>query len=306
MTALVLAELKQRMRGKRWWILLALWTLVLWLLVAFVRWVAVRSMAFDPVGSVPIGPAMFGALVLFVLGLACLVVPALTATSINGERDRGTLAPLQATLLTPVEILGAKFAASLATAAAFVAATLPLAAWAFTEGGLGAWRVVVVYAALLLSCALFCALGLAASALVRKPTLSVVAAYAAVFLLTAGSPILFGLSLAAAPERAVRSPDGYVYYGRAVGWRWLILAPNPFVVVADAAPRSASGIDPLEWIRLGARTVRSGRPFDDTGGQAVWPAGLAIDAALALGAAATTARRLRVPRRRLVPGERVA
>ena len=42
---------------------------------------------------------MYDVVVFFVLGLGMLVVPSLTATSINGDREQGVLATLQTTLL---------------------------------------------------------------------------------------------------------------------------------------------------------------------------------------------------------------
>lgn len=335
MTALVVAELRQRIRGKRWWILLALWVLALYGLVALTRAGAVNEASFSP--DIRIGAVMFGSLVLFVLGLACLIVPSLTSTSINTERDRGTLAVLQSTLLRPRDIVVAKFLAGLAIAIGFIVATLPLALWSFSEGGVEAGRAVIVYLILVLMAALLLLVGLAASAIVRRPALSAVAAYGLVFLLTIGTPILFALSLLGAPE---------VGFERQVGWRWVILAPNPFVVLADAAPRSevASFTDPLEGIRDAVRESRrpptrfrgGALPFDPDTGEplppdqmpipqeeffgdepffvdepvgeppALWPAGAAIDAALGLVAAYLARERLRVPARRLAPGERVA
>ena len=53
------------------------------------------------------GVILFGGLMLFVLGLALLVVPALAAQSVNGDRERGTLATLQVTRLTPATSLSA-------------------------------------------------------------------------------------------------------------------------------------------------------------------------------------------------------
>ncbi|MBA2725878.1 MAG: ABC transporter permease subunit [Actinobacteria bacterium] len=328
--ALVLSELRQRIRGKRWWALLAIWTLILFGLTALVRNGAVGQQAFTP-GPAPLGPVMFGSLALFVLGLACLVIPSLTSTAINSERDKGTLAVLQSTLFTARRILAAKFLGAMVVALAFLAATIPLALWCLSEGGASIGKVIVVYLLLILACALLVLLGLAASALIRKPSLSAVAAYAVVFLLTAGSPIIFGLSLLGAPE---------VAFERQIGWRWAILAPDPFIVLADAAPRSDDSVmisDPLNAIRDSVRDARrppirfdpqtglpidprTGEPIDPNSGSfevlfpedeveeppALWPLGMAMQAGLALGAAAVVLKKLKIPAHRLAVGERVA
>ncbi len=182
----------------------------------------------------PLGPLMFGTLALLVLGLSGLIVPSLTSTSINGERT-GTLAVLQSTLLRPRSIVVAKFAAAMIMAGAFLVLTLPIALWAYVEGGIQLGRsLVVVYLILFLMMGLFAAVGLAASSMVRRPSLSAVAAYGVVFLLTAGLPMLFGLALLGAPEQRTSDFGGE----REIGWRWGPCAPDPFVVLADAAPRN--------------------------------------------------------------------
>jgi ABC-type transport system involved in multi-copper enzyme maturation permease subunit len=335
--ALVQSELRQRIRVKRWWALLAIWTLILFGLTALVRNGAKGQQQFTadlPGGFAselaPLGPVMFGSLALFVLGLACLVIPSLTSTAINSERDKGTLAVLQSTLFTARRILAAKFLGAMLSALAFLAATIPLALWCFSEGGIGLGKMLVVYFLLALACALLIMIGLAASALIRKPSLSAVTAYAVVFLLTAGSPIIFGLSLLSAPE---------VAFERQIGWRWAILAPDPFIVLADAAPRSDDNVllsDPLNSIRRSVRDARkppvrfdprtglpidpnTGEPIDPNGGfedlfpeddlkepPPLWPLGMAMQAGIALGAAGIVLKKLKIPAQRLALGERVA
>ena len=323
--ALVRSELRQRMRGKRWWVMLAIWTFVLFLFTWLTRGGAQQQQQFAS-SIAPIGPIMFGALALFVLGLSCLVVPALTSTSINSERNNGTLAVLQSTLLRGRDIVLGKFLAALISAIGFLLASVPLALWAGSEGGVELGRGIVVYGLLFLAVVLLICIGLACSAVFRKPSASSVTAYAIVGLLTIGSPILYAFSLVSAED---------VGFERQVGARWLILAPNPFVVLADAAPASSDRnfTDPLEGIRDAVRSSRrvpmpvdpmTGMPLNPETGQPyapgepiwthpdfsspppLWPAGMAIDVAIAGLAAALAARRLRIPAHKLAIGERVA
>ena len=325
-SSLVRSELRQRLRGKRWWVLLLIWTLVLFGLTWLSLKGAQQTQEFVS-STAPIGPIMFGALALFVLGLSCLVVPALTSTSINSERNNGTLAVLQSTMLRGRDIVLAKFLAALISATAFLLATIPLTLWSASEGGVEFTRVVVVYALLFFSVVLLICIGLACSAVFRKPSASSVAAYAVVALLTIGSPIFYAFALISAEETG---------YQRQVGSRWLLLAPNPFVVLADAAPASGDPnfTDPLEGIRNAVRDSRrapvpidpqTGIPLDPETGEpfgpdepvfydpdlygkppALWPAGMAIDLALAALAAALATRKLRIPAHKLALGERVA
>jgi ABC-2 type transport system permease protein len=319
--ALILSEMKQRIRGKRWWILLTLWILVLAGLTFLVRMASVSSLQTarsfgEDTGDVPIGPAMFGSLTLFTLTHVCLVVPSLTSTSVNSERDRGTLAVLQATLLRPHEIFFAKFLSGMLVSLAFLAATIPLTLWSMAEGGAGFGRVVIVYLLLILVCAVLLTVGLAMSTFLRRPALSAVMSYAVVFLLTIGTLIVFGLSILTAPTETVRVEDefgGYTTEERPIGWRWVLLAPNPVVVLSDAAPRSNSAfvVDPLEAIRDAVRQARRppGTPgFVDVGPEPppLWPVGLGVEIVLAAAAGYLTVGRLGIPVRKLAPGQRVA
>jgi hypothetical protein len=105
---------------------------------------------------------------------------------------------------------------------------------------------------------------------------------------------------------------------------WWLLAVNPFVVVADAAP-SAPGTarygvpDPLQEIRSGVREARNGPADredwcgDGTAAEVrpastapVWPWGLGVNLLLGAGAVWLTVRRLRIPQRTLPRGTRVA
>ena len=313
MIPLMTSELKMRLRGRRWWLLLVLWVAVLFFLLLMVWKVA------QPISGVvqePIGPIMFGSLMMLVLGFASLIVPSLTATSINGERERGTLAVMQATLLRPHHIVLAKFGAAWITSLAFVVATLPLTLWCFLEGGVGLLRVAAVYLVLVVTTAFLVSIGLGISSFIKRSALSAAATYGVVGTLIFGTLFFFGISLAGAPQREIRNtlPDGteYVSYEPEIGQRWLWLAPNPFVVLADAAPgRSPQGDgDPLTWISQAARSTRDpGGRFiaDETStGPPLWPAGIGIYATLALFSVLVAQRRLNIPARKLVPGERIA
>jgi len=312
MTALIMSELRQRIRGKRWWILLGIWFAVLLGLVVLIREALINSPGQDERN---IGLIMFASLALLVLAMACLVVPSLTATSINGERDRGTLAILQATALRSWQIIAAKFAAALITTAAFLAVTIPIAVWCVSEGGVGIRKTAAVYLTLFGVSFVLLAGGMAASAVVRRPAFSAVLAYGFVGFLTIGSLIFYAISMVTV-DFTNRGPD--------YGARWLILAPNPFVVLADAAPTTPGREfdDPLGSIRLSIREAREperyrARAFDpQTGeplfqnnlgaGPPVWPYGLGIELVFAALALYISSERLRVPAKKLPRGERIA
>ena len=343
-------EFRLRIRAGRWKWLLAVFFLVLLGFTALLR--GALSQVTDQ--DVPFkGTVLFGGLMLFVLGLALLVVPALAAQSVNGDRERGTLATLQVTRLSAGEIALGKFAAAWGTALVFLALTFPLVAYAMTQNGVPFLRVVVVTLVLALLLGTVCAISLWLSAVLSRTTTSGVLAYLAVFALSIGTLIVFGLVTAVTTERYTETfendcppgteeqgcVDGPVSYeaSRARTDRtWWLLAPNPFVVLADAAPQipddgrsrgrfddvdtgvRASDLDPLGQIGRQVRQLRRA-PLGDAGPSEVylddvrpdrpapvWPTGLAVNVALGAGALVLTTRRLRTPTRTLPKGQRVA
>ncbi|MGQ0575667.1 MAG: ABC transporter permease [Pseudonocardia sp.] len=350
-------EFRLRLRAGRWRWLLGAWFALLGVVTALL--VAAADAAFVEARvagdqPVPLGPTVFGFLLLILVWLALLVVPALAAQSVNGDRDRGTLATLQVTLLSPAEIALGKFVAAWGTALVFLATALPWVAWAVALGGVGLARALALLGIVTVLLGVVAAVSLALSTLLRRTTTSGVLAYLAVFALVVGTLVAFGLVSTATTEtrRVVYAepvwddplraefdaegdpiaPDRYEErtYDETVlrtERTWWLLAPNPFVVLGDAAPGlpvvtdsrtgrpvDVDALDPLGAIREAVRAARAG-PDPATGvlltepvrrGPAVWPWGLAFNLALGGVALAVTVRRLRTPTRAIPRGSRVA
>src|SRR5205085_921714 len=147
------------------------------------------------------GVVVYGGLTLLVLGLALLVAPTLSAQSVNGDRERGTLATLQVTRLTAGDIALGKFVASWGTGLVFLGLTLPMVVFCMTQGGVPLTRVLVVTLVLALLLGSIVAIALCLSTLLSRTTTSGVLAYLAVFLLTVGTLISFGLATALTQEK---------------------------------------------------------------------------------------------------------
>jgi ABC-2 type transport system permease protein len=159
-----------------------------------------------------------------------------------------------------------------------------------------------------------CAISLGLSALLARTITSALLSYVVVFALAVGTVVGFGLSA------------GVIGGGQATGKVWWMLAPNPFVVLADATPKLPAQFDdqghevpqpadPLGDLGRSVRQLRDpGYYYDDYIGDPpghpepapVWPSGLAVDLILGAGAVWITARRLRTPAARLPRGIRVA
>lgn len=366
-------EFRLRIRAGRWRWLLGIWFAILAAFTLLLRGALSGGFTGEDVDFK--GTVVYGGLMLFVLGLALLVVPALAAQSVNGDRERGTLATLQVTRLSAAEITLGKFAAAWVTALVFLGLTLPLVVFAMTQKGVPLGRVVVVTLVIAILLGTVCAISLALSALLSRTTTSGVLAYLAVFALSLGTLIVFGLVTAVTTEEytdsysnscptaadlppelpaeereqilssCVGGTQTFTATRARTDRTWWLLAPNPFVILADAAPalpeeteaqrrareaREARGeyrtdardLDPLGQIGSAVRDLRD--PPREIGAIAsfsqspdelearqderkpVWPYGLAANVVLAVGALWLTARKLHTPTRTLPRGQRVA
>jgi ABC-type transport system involved in multi-copper enzyme maturation permease subunit len=317
-------EVLLRFRAGRWrWLLLS-WFIGLvlfsWLLSVSV------SRASDLDGHR--GDVLFGGLQLFMLLLALFIVPALTSQSVNGDRERGRLGVLQVTDVSSLDIIGGKLLAAWGTAGVFVVASAPITIFALVEGGISVVQVVVVTLVMMLLLGIICAIGLGLSALLARSTTSSVLTYVAVFVLALGTVILAGLLTAVAS-----SSD------QSHGATWYLVAPNPFVILADAAPSaplhrtcydigtgqfqsgpvqgsstvcqtSVQTGDVLGGIRQSIRSLESTNSVtafnEPRSGGAIWPYGLAFDLLVAFGLLWAAVRSLATPKRRLPKGVRLA
>jgi hypothetical protein len=223
------------------------------------------------------------------------------------------------TRLSAADIALGKFAAAWGTSLVFLSLTLPLVVYAIAEKGVPVGRVVVVTAVLALLLGTVCAMSLALSAVLSRTTTSGVMAYLAVFALTIGTLISFGLATAITTEKYTQTydnpcptlpPDGpaserdailancgqqqsYQASRARTDRTWWLLAPNPFVILADAAPQlpeltdeekrqreedasrgvhrqDARDLDPLGGLGRAIRDVRRGpAPDSNVGGSQV-------------------------------------
>ncbi len=336
-------ELKVRVRAGRWRWLLAGWFVILVGFTVLLRLALSRAHNLD--GNV--GTVMYGGLQLFLLALALLVMPALTAQSVNGDRERGTLGVLQVTRLSAFDIAGGKLVAAWGTACIFLLASAPLVVWSMVEKGVPALRVLIVTLVVALLLGVICAVSLGFSALLARGTTSSVLSYLSVFALTLGTLIVFGLATVATTQtRPVNfsngdpsAPPGCCTSEQTVArtdLTWWILAPNPFVVLADAAPvvaerppicrtfrtgginrtlctqQDQSGVDPLGDISRSVRSLRAPPGLQSNSAQTpgrgdlVWPYGLGFDVLLGAFMFGVATRRLRTPRHTLPRGIRLA
>jgi ABC-type transport system involved in multi-copper enzyme maturation permease subunit len=194
-------ELRQRARTSRWPIVLLIWVFVV-MAVSFLAFYATS----DP--DLRSGESMYDIVIFFVLGLAMLIVPSLTATSVNGDREHGVLATLQTTLLTAWDLALGKLLAAWATALTFLLTALPFLAWAWFIGSISWGRILLSLVVLVMVLAVICAVGLMFSTLTARPGASAVLTYLTMGALVFGTTIAFGLS-----AFLVTVDEDVTYYG---------------------------------------------------------------------------------------------
>ncbi len=269
-------EIKQRIRSKRWVWALAGWFVLVGSLTGLVIWSATelvrQSGSTNPAGF-QAGPLAFGLITYLVLGLGLMIAPAFTATTINGDRAAGTLATLQATRLSSVEIVLGKLIAAWLAAAVFLVVSLPFIAWAMVLGNISVLQVAVTFAVVFAEVAVVCAIGLGFSAMISRAAGAAMLTYLTVVALSVVTVIVLGLSAVLviqpmtvrvwgltpqvqaeyeqqAAEANQKDPDANppaapvdkcTWYERTddtsrIDLVWWVVAANPFVVVADAAP----------------------------------------------------------------------
>lgn len=291
-------EMRQRLRARAWYIMLAIWFVVIGLVFLLA---SVTTSATGGSGAI-----LFDLVVGFVLFFGLLVAPGLSANAVNGDRAAGTLAILQITLLTPGQILWGKWLASWVASLAFLLVSSPFIFWALALGGVNPAEAFISLLMLSVELGIVSAIGIGISALANRPLFSIVTTYMVVALLGIGTVITFGLSYSLVDEENVEVTYSYmdyppgtdfsaeipasvemecitrtdlqtVYHTERTAW---LLAANPFVIVADSVPYSRGGdfgqvaqpgnpdvyVQPgiMESISEGVRLLQAGPDYETT------------------------------------------
>lgn len=251
-------ELRQRVRSVRWYVAIGVWFVVLLGMSLLV--VAVSTLYGDgTLRSLRIaGAIVFSTSVMLLVFANLLISPALASGAINGDRTAGTLATLQSTLLSPLEIVLGKILAGWLTGLAFLVAALPSILPSAVMAGVGPFYLLRVLVTIAMITLLITMIGVGLSSVAGRQLGSVVLTYLLVLGTTVILPMVYVVSLPLMfTEREVtthtmdyETADGdgnYSGTGQCVERtekrtvpRTDLLLPlvyvNPFVIVADQAP----------------------------------------------------------------------
>lgn len=183
-------EMRVRQRGKRPFIVMSLYVAVLMIIVAGVFYYSSqRLIGCSVADTAAMGRALLATLSFAQLGMISIVIPAYSAGTVSGERERGALDLLALTTLESSTIIVQKLLAAIFDALMLVLASIPVMAMVFILGGVSPLEVVEVYGLLIVTTVLIGALGVLCSCFFRNSRASILASYLIVGIYLAGIPI---------------------------------------------------------------------------------------------------------------------
>jgi len=267
-------EFRIRLRTGRWRWLIGGWVVLLAVFTFLLDIGLDTGYGYMPDDSLR-GVPLFGFLMFFILGVMLVISPALTSQTINGDRERGTLATLQVTRLRPAEIAVGKLLAGWGVGLVALALSIPFAGYAMAQGGITVVRMLAVYGVVALLIGVVCAVSQGLSALLARSITSALLSYLTTAALAVGTLVAFAIAIPLTEERSYVDAEygGYYTYQTHEERVWWLLAPNPFVILADAAPRVPPKItrdgeiiriddyDPLSQISREVRALRRGPDY---------------------------------------------
>lgn len=128
---------------------------------------------------------VFGAVIAFVMIL--FVMPALTAGSISGERERQTLDLLLSTQVTGLEVAAGKLMAAMHHVILLFVSSFPVMAMCFVYGGIRLWDLAFLVLSFLVAALFTACIGICFSALCRRTTMATALSYGMLALFVAGT-----------------------------------------------------------------------------------------------------------------------
>ena len=267
-------EMRQRLRGIAWYVLLGVFFLILLIVTgvfAFVVFVAGDESSAERAQTA--GPAL-STIIYLVLLLGTLVAPAMSGNAINGDRDAGTLATTQVTLVTTWQLVLGKFLAAWVTALGFLAVASPFVIIAAVAGGLSPVSLLVSIIVLAVELGVVAAIGVGLSGVIPRPLFSVVVTYLVVAALSLGTLIAFALGGVAVQTRVTNYDwddtntkthvcsglESYTDSAPRFDLDWGFLVTNPYVLLADAVPTNYDSHgepkDLFGTIKVGVRSAQ--------------------------------------------------
>jgi ABC-type transport system involved in multi-copper enzyme maturation permease subunit len=238
--AIVVKELRGRMRGRRAFLMITLHVLVLALFAAMVQRLAEQSVAVTSqfggqatFASAAVGRGVFIGLMMVQTLMVAVLAPAATAGAISGEREHQTIDLLAVTPISSLAIVAGKLVSALAWLFVLILASVPVTALVFVFGGVAPDDVFRGYIVLIATAIGLGSVGLFFSAVTRRTGASTILTFAATLFIVGGSLFLW-IFLERTGETnsqtglRPRPPEAILYL-------------NPFIAQADVACATEPG-----------------------------------------------------------------
>ncbi len=152
------------------------------------------NMSFDPESML----VLYIVLASMQMGLVMLVVPAVAAGSISGERERQTLDLLLVTKMSPLSIVMGKLMASLMYILLLILATLPIFGLTFYFGSVSLVQVLEMFLFVLVNACMVGAISIFFSCVFKKTITSIVLMYLVIGVLCFGTLLALGFLVVSA------------------------------------------------------------------------------------------------------------
>jgi ABC-2 type transport system permease protein len=271
-SAIIVKDLRGRMRGRRAFITLTIYLLLLagfgWMIERLNEQAISLNACLGCGGqttfaSASIGRGIFEGILMLQTLIVAVLAPASTAGAISGEREHQTLDLLAVTPISSLAIVLGKLLSALAWVLILVLASVPITGLVFLFGGVAPDDLLRGYIVILATAVGLGSVGLFFSALLKRTGASTGLTYVAMIVLAIGSLFIW-VYVAGTGERDVsgtpKTPPEAIL--------WL----NPFVAQADVACGTEGSQGP--WCSaIGTITGGNGNVFpnnptgvDDTGG----------------------------------------
>lgn len=163
-------------------------------------------------------------------GLVSFIIPAMTCSSISGEREKQTLDTLLTSRLSPLQIIIGKLASSISMMLLLVFSSLPILSLTFTIGGITFQDLLGFMASIVVTAVFIGSIGIFYSALFKKTTAATIFTYGTLLVIGIGTiAVLYGVTfLMKLHMNTLTIADGIKIKPNVGNWI-LILLVNPAI-----------------------------------------------------------------------------
>lgn len=187
----------------------------------------------------------YAAILMVFLGIvwveSCIVaflVPALTAGTISGERERQTLEVLLTTRMTTWQIIKGKYFSAILSVILVIISAMPFMSLVFIYGGIAMWQMLMVACIIIIAAMYVAAFGVFFSTLTKRTIFATVLTYMVLILIIIGT-----IGLVSTIYMSVEIVNDMIYYQSnlslpsdllSAGFSCFLLYWNPAVTIFDA------------------------------------------------------------------------